>query len=118
MSETQHDRDKLEDAWNVFQIWTGGRNADHFRRSYLGHYPSRDAFGQDLLARLGADGRIQRLPNWLRAYIRFDGEAVVRDFEASGHFYVYDAPRRAGTFVFDAFELAAEGVSGQPQSAL
>ncbi len=104
MSETQHEQDELADAWDVFQLWTGGRDADLFRRSYLGHYQSRDHFGQELLARLGADGRIQRLPDWLQAYVRFDGEAVVRDFEAAGHFYIYDAPRQAGTFVFDAYE--------------
>ena len=104
MSETHHERDQLEAAWDVFQLWTGGRDADRFRRSYLGHYQSRDAFGQELLARLGADGRIQRLPDWLQAYVRFDGEAVVCDFEAAGHFYVFDAPRQAGTFVFDAYE--------------
>jgi hypothetical protein len=91
MSETQHEQDHLADAWDVFQLWTGGRGADLFRRSYLGHYASRDAFGQEL-------------PNWLQAYVRFDGEAVVRDFEAAGHFYIYDAPRQAGTFVFDAYE--------------
>ncbi len=104
MSETQYEQDELAVAWDVFQLWTGGRDADLFRRSYLGHYESRDHFGQELLARLGADGRIQRLPDWLQAYVRFDGEAVVRDFEQAGHFYIYDAPRQAGTFVFDAYE--------------
>ncbi len=104
MSETHHEQDRLAAAWDVFQLWTGGRDADCFRRSYLGHYARRDAFGQELLARLGADGRLQRLPDWLQAYVRFDGEAVVRDFEAAGHFYIYDAPRQAGTFVFDAYE--------------
>ncbi len=37
MSETQYDRDKLSAAWDVFQLWTGGRDAELFRRSYLGH---------------------------------------------------------------------------------
>ena len=36
MSETQHEHDKLETAWDVFQLWTGGRDADLFRRSYQG----------------------------------------------------------------------------------
>ncbi len=46
MSETQHEQDELADAWDVFQLWTGGRDADLFRRSYLGHYQSRDHFGR------------------------------------------------------------------------
>lgn len=48
--------------------------------------------------------RLARLPDWLRAYVRIDGEAVVRDFESAGHFHVYDAPEGGGTFVFDAYE--------------
>src|SRR3712207_4407903 len=94
----------IDTAWQAYQFWTGTTDEAAFRRSYLGHYQSREAFGQELLAQLGADSRIQRLPDWLQAYVRFDGEAVLRDFEAAGHFYIYDAPRQAGTFVFDAYE--------------
>jgi antirestriction protein len=90
-------------AWDVFQYWTGSRDVDRFRACYLGHYASRDAFGQELARSLGADARLQRLPDWLRAYIRFDGAAVVADFERVGHFYIYDAPHDGGTFVFDAY---------------
>ena len=57
-----------------------------------------------MLARLGAESRIARLPDWLRGYIRFDGAAVVRDFEAAGHFHIVDAPDNGGAFVFDAYE--------------
>lgn len=98
----------VETAWEAFQLWTGSRDVAVFRRSYLGHYESRDAFGQDLLARLGVDSRISRLPDWLQAYIRFDGEAVVRDFEQDGQFYVFDAPQGGGTYVFDPYELPRE----------
>lgn len=94
----------IETAWHVFELWTGSRDEDCFRRSYLGHYPSRDAFGHELLIRLGADGRIRRLPDWLQGYVRFDGEAVVHDFEQAGHFFVFDAPEAGGTYVFDAYE--------------
>lgn len=104
------EQQRIETAWTVFQLWSGSRDEGCFRRSYLGHYASRDAFGQELLARLGADGRIQRLPDWLQAYIRLDGEAVVRDFEAAGHFYVFDTPDEGGTFVFDAYEHPARVV--------
>lgn len=99
----QQERDsQQETAWYAFQYWTGSRDEDRFRRSYLGHYADRDAFGQELLAQLGADGRLYRLPDWLRAYIRLDGEAVVRDFEQAGHFYVFEAPDASGVYVFDA----------------
>ena len=47
------------------------------------------------------------LPDWLRAYLRFDGEAVLRDFEAAGDFWVYDAPQGDGCFVFDPYERPA-----------
>jgi hypothetical protein len=53
-------------AWDAFQYWTGSRDEDYFRRSYLGHYADRDAFGQALLARLGADARLARLSDWCR----------------------------------------------------
>jgi hypothetical protein len=88
-------------AWDVFQYWTGNQDVDHFHAAYLGHYADRQAFGEELLAGLGADGRLQKLPDWLRAYVRLDGAAVVADVEQVGHFYVYDAPDGRGTYVFD-----------------
>ncbi len=105
------DQEQLEDksaaetevAWQAFQYWTGGRDVDRFRSAYVGHYPSRDAFGEELLSSLGADRRLYQLPDWLRAYVRFDGAAVVADFERAGHFFVYDAPDDGGTYVFDGF---------------
>ena len=90
-------------AWDVFQYWTGSRDNHRFHAAYLGHYPDRGAFGQELLARLGADSRLQKLPDWLQAYVRLDGEAVVADFERAGHFYIFDAPNDGGTYVFDGY---------------
>src|SRR3954468_1660574 len=90
-------------AWDVFQSWTGSRDAQRFRAAYLGHYADRAAFGAELLAGLGADARLRRLPDWLQAYVRLDGVAVVADFERAGHFYVYDAPDDGGTYVFDGY---------------
>src|SRR3954447_1557580 len=97
----------LDTAWHAYQLWTGTTDEAGFRRSYLGHYPSRDAFGQELIHRLGADSRLLHLPAWLRAYLRFDGEAVLRDFEAAGDFWVYDTPHGEGCFVFDRYERPA-----------
>jgi hypothetical protein len=94
--------DEAAYAWDVFQYWTGSQDTDRFRAVYLGRYADREAFGQQLLSQLGADARLQRLPDWLRAYIRLDAAAVTADFERAGHFYVYDAPHGEGTFVFDA----------------
>jgi len=91
-------------AWDAFQYWSGSRDQNHFRRSYLGHYADRDTFGRELLAKFGADARIYRLPDWLRSYVRLDGEAVARDFERAGYFHIVDAPSSGGTFVFDAHE--------------
>ncbi len=90
-------------AWDAFQYWTGSRDVARFREAYLGHYPDRQAFGEQLLSELGADRRLQRLPDWLRAYVRYDGAAVVADFEQAGHYYVFDAPNNGGTYVFDGY---------------
>jgi|SRR4051794_4385231 antirestriction protein len=99
------EREQINTAWQAFRYWSGSSDETEFRRSYLGHYTSRDAFGQQLLGQLGATARLQRLPDWLRAYLRFDGAAVLRDFEQAGHFWVYDAPHdNGGCFVFDAYE--------------
>jgi len=109
--ETQQRTDETEtgEAWSAYQYWTGSRDSERFSRSYLGHYDSRDAFGQELLGQLGADARLQRLPDWLRGYLRYDGEAVLRDFEAAGHFWVWDSSQDQGCYVFDAYELPATG---------
>ncbi len=95
---------ELETAWHAFELWTGSRDEARFRESYLGHYADRAAFGRELLSQLGADRRLYRLPDWLRGYIRLDGEAVVADFEAADHFWVFDAPDGSGAYVFDAYE--------------
>lgn len=102
-----HEHAVADMAWHAYQLWTGTTDETGFRRTYLGHYPSRDAFGQELVTRLGARNRLQQLPDWLRAYLRFDGEAVLRDFEAAGDFWVYDAPDGQGCFVFDPHERSA-----------
>lgn len=104
--EQQQDTEQpaIETAWHVYQYRFGTRDADHFRRAYLGHYPSRAAFGEELALRLGAAERLARLPEWLRAYLRIDGEAVLRDFEQAGHFWVHELPDGQGAYVFDAAE--------------
>lgn len=93
--------DETAYAWDVFRYWTASDDPARFQASYLGRYENREAFGQQLLSQLGADTRLQRLPEWLRAYVRLDASAVVADFEQAGHFYVYDAPHGEGSFVFD-----------------
>ncbi len=90
-------------AWDAFQYWTSSRDVARFHQAYLGHYPDRQAFGEQLLSELGADRRLQQLPDWLRAYVRYDGAAVVADFEQAGHYYVIDAPNNGGTYVFDGY---------------
>jgi antirestriction protein len=98
--------DEASYAWDVWQYWTASDDVGRFHESYVGHYANRAAFGEELLHNLGVDSRLQRLPDWLRAYVRFDGEAVVADFERAGHFYIYDAPFDHGTFVFDTYNAS------------
>lgn len=98
-------------AWQAFQFLYGSRGAAAFRASFRGRFANRDAFGQELLRGLGADARLFGLPPWLRAYIRLDGAAVVADFEAAGHFQVFDAPEDGGSYVFEPlnrYDNAAE----------
>ncbi|TFV62033.1 hypothetical protein E4P41_08515 [Geodermatophilus sp. DF01-2] len=104
-SETQEAQRNIEQetAWYAFQYWTGSQDETRFREAYMGRYASREEFGRQLLSSLGADGRLTRLPDWLQAYIRLDGEAVVRDFEQAGQLWVFDAPDHSGTYVFDGY---------------
>lgn len=108
LETTTQEQEIIQAAWDVFQYWTGSRDEDYFRRAYLGCYDSREAFGVELAERLGIGARLARLPEWTRAYLRIDGAAVARDFEASGHFHLIEAPGEQGTFVFDAYEEPAE----------
>lgn len=104
--------DETAYAWDIFRYWTGSEDEARFRSAYLGRWESRDAFGQQLISQLGADARLQRLPDWLRAYVRLDVDAVVSDFERAGHFYVYEAPHGEGTFVFDVWNDRAAADTG------
>jgi len=97
--ETASEDDQLFEAWQVFQYWTGTRDAVHFRGAYVGHYEDRAAFGRNLVTLLGAPEYLARLPVWLQDYLCVDGEAVITDFEAAGHYYVHDAPD-GGCYVF------------------
>lgn len=114
MNHEQHDKHAGGDeaqagdihaAWNAFQLWSGRRDAELFRRSYLGHYRDRDTFGQRLLHDFGVQQRLEQLPEWLRAVVRLDGAAFAADFERAGAFHLYDAPDNGGTYVFDAYCL-------------
>ncbi len=103
MNNQKRKRNEQAYAWDIFQYWTASRDRERFRQAYLGHYASREAFGQVLLAEYGAGECLSQLPSWLRTYIRVDGSALVADFERAGHYYVYDAPHNHGTFVFDGY---------------
>ncbi len=92
-------------AWDIFRYWTASTDLERFRQTYLGHYASRTAVGEELMHNLGVDRRLQKIPGWLRPYVRFDAEAVVADFERDGHFFIYDASYDGGTYVFDTYAL-------------
>ena len=95
--------DESRFAWQAFQLWTGSQDVDRFRDAYIGRYPDRETFGQELLSSMGAEGRLNKLPQWLRSYVRLDGAAIVADFERAGHYYVYEAPEDGGAYVFDGY---------------
>lgn len=107
-TEEEHNQGDIHTAWDAFQVWTGGRDAALFRRSYLGHFDSRDDFGRRLLQDFGADQRLRQLPDWLQALVRLDGAAFATNFEQAGAFHIYDAPQvngKGGSYVFDAYCL-------------
>lgn len=96
----QQSDDEFNEAWQVFQYWTGTRDAAHFRGAYVGRYTDRAEFGRNLVTLLGASEHLARLPDWLQDYLRVDGEAAAHDFEAAGHYFIYDAPEGGGCYVF------------------
>ena len=69
------------------------------KEAYIGHWSSRDAFGQHLLADTNADRVMAEVPLWLRPYIRLDGAALVADLERDGIYTVAEISR--GVCVFD-----------------
>lgn len=106
---TEVDSEALEQAWQAYQLWTGERDVADFRATYLGSFENRAAYGEQLLMQLGAYERLARVPQWMRHYLRFDGEAVLRDFEAAGHFWVWPGGDSAGAcHVFDVHARALE----------
>lgn len=109
-AEAEDSRGDIHIAWDAFQLWTGGRDTQLFRRSYLGRFDSRDAFGLRLLQDFGANERLQQLPDWLRAIVRLDGAAFATDFERAGAFHIYDAPQvnGGGSYIFDAYCLPGD----------
>lgn len=96
-------------ARDWYRFLTGSTDPEAFRMSYLGHYPSRSAFGEHLLEETyAASERLQKVPSTLRAYVRLDAEQVVSDWERAGHFLlcaVDEAQSDLGVYVFDAHGL-------------
>ena len=112
--EQRHETDSgdIHTAWQAFQLWTGSRDSQLFRRSYLGHFDSRDQFGQRLLQDFGTNERLRQLPEWLQALVRLDGAAFACGIEREGAFHIYDEPGEAGCYVFDGYCLPPSGVAG------
>lgn len=98
---TQQEEEIRERALNLFRYYTGTNDVGGFTKAYVGHFPSRSAFGEQLLREThNAEERLARLPEWLQGYLRIDGDAVATDFERSGFYRILELPDE-GAFVFD-----------------
>ena len=74
---------------------------DRFEEAYLGQWPSRTAYAENVLEDLGLDEELERaVPENLRPYVRVDAEGFGRDLqlggditiiEEAGQVYVYSS---------------------------
>ena len=83
------------DYWRVLDQVDEGQIGEAF----IGLWPSREDFGQQLLAENNAADRLADVPAWLRPYVRLDGTALVADMERAGIYVLAEVAR--GVCVFD-----------------
>lgn len=57
---------------------------DSFHDDYLGHYDSVEDYVEQMADELGYEAEIDKLPSYLREYVRIDYAAIARDLELSG----------------------------------
>jgi antirestriction protein len=73
-----------------------------FEEHYVGEYDSVETYGRELLDDLGVDpDGLPGLPEGLRAYVKIDVEAWVRDMQYGGE--LRTAPSEQGVYVFNCF---------------
>lgn len=64
------------------EVGTGEDELNAFEDHYLGHWPSIEAFADELADDFGLDQIIEQIPEPFRWYVRLDTEAFARDLAA------------------------------------
>jgi len=72
---------------------------DDFTEAYLGHYNSVQDYVDRLADELGYAEQLDKVPESLQPYIRFDCEALAHDMELSGDIYAVRDPA-GGVWIF------------------
>lgn len=72
-----------------------------FEAAYRGHWPSVEAYADELLRDVGVDRLLEEVPDWLRPYVQLDVAGFARDLELGGDIYSWAGPD--GVEIFDAY---------------
>ena len=89
----------------AFKHWTaieGSARLDlveRFEGAYRGHWQSVEAFAMDFWDDCGYAEILDRIPEALRCYVRFDAEAFARDLELGGD--ITTSTGDDGVYIFD-----------------
>lgn len=72
---------------------------DSFHDAYLGHYDSIADYVEQMADELGYTRELEKLPDYLRNYVRIDYAAIARDMHLSGDIATVDDPN-GGVWIF------------------
>ena len=86
-------------AW-VYVSEGASERFNDFTEAYLGHYDSVTAYAEQLIDDLGYNDELDRLPESLRSYLRFDTDQLGRDLVFGGDIHVVPSPD-GGVWLFD-----------------
>lgn len=94
----------IKEHGNAFAAWVDVYEKDpgswdDFSEAYLGHYNSVQDYADRLADELGYAEQLDKVPESLQPYIRFDCEALARDMELSGDIYTVRDPA-GGVWIF------------------
>lgn len=89
-------------AWaDVFDGEPASFDIDSFQEAYLGHYESTADYVDQMADDLGYTQELDKLPESLQPYVRFDTNALARDMELSGDIATVPDPV-GGVWIFRA----------------
>ncbi len=97
----------IADEGMAFATWISScspseETTDRFEEAFLGHFPSRKAYGEHIVDDFGYQDMIDRaIPDYLSPYVRFDADSYSRDIELNGDVVIADVPD-GSIYVFDA----------------